>query len=86
MKRGEGGYFWLPRPRRRRGGRRGPWVPVDHAAVAESAFVGITDELKGTAIAGFVILKEKKRSSSGHDLLDEFRGHVAKKIGADNSF
>lgn len=59
---------------------------VDHAAVTESAVVGITDELKGTAIAAFVILKEKKRSFSDHDLHDELCGHVAKKIGADNSF
>jgi len=55
---------------------------VDHAAVAESAVVGISDELKGTAIAAFVILKEKKGASSDRDLHDELRSHVAKKIGA----
>ncbi|MEO8348430.1 MAG: acetate--CoA ligase [Acidobacteriota bacterium] len=55
---------------------------VDHVAVAESAVVGISDELKGTAIAAFVILKEKKGASSDQDLHDELRRHVAKKIGA----
>ena len=34
---------------------------VDHYAVAEAAVVGVSDELKGTAIAAFVILKEKER-------------------------
>jgi len=55
---------------------------VDHVAVAEAAVVGISDELKGTAIAAFVILKEKKGTSSDRDLHDELRSHVAKKIGA----
>jgi acetyl-CoA synthetase len=55
---------------------------VDHAAVAESAVVGISDELKGTAIAAFVILKETKGASSDRDLHEELRRHVAKKIGA----
>ena len=55
---------------------------VDHDAVAESAVVGITDELKGTAIAAFVILKEKEAAASDHDLQNELRSHVAKKIGA----
>jgi acetyl-CoA synthetase len=52
---------------------------VDHPSVAEAAVVGVADELKGTAIAAFVILKEK---SSGRDLQKEVRDHVAKKIGA----
>ena len=52
---------------------------VDHPAVAEAAVVGVADELKGTAIAAFVILKEK---SAGRDLHQEVREHVAKKIGA----
>ncbi len=55
---------------------------VDHEAVAESAVVGISDDLKGTAIAAFVILKEKEAAASDHDLHDELRRHVAKKIGA----
>ena len=37
---------------------------VDHPAVAEAAVVGVADDLKGTAIAAFVILKEKGRTSS----------------------
>ena len=52
---------------------------VDHPSVAEAAVVGVTDELKGTAIAAFVILKEKR---SGGDLHQEVREHVSKKIGA----
>ena len=55
---------------------------VDHFSVAESAVVGISDDMKGTAIAAFVILKEKKGRSGDHDLETELRGHVAKKIGA----
>jgi acetyl-CoA synthetase len=58
---------------------------VDHPAVAEAAVVGVSDELKGTAIAAFVILKEKARSDGVSDdarLQDALRAHVAKKIGA----
>ncbi|HYB52297.1 MAG TPA: acetate--CoA ligase, partial [Thermoanaerobaculia bacterium] len=58
---------------------------VDHPAVAEAAVVGVPDELKGTAIAAFVILKEKAKSSEaarGDGLREELRGHVSKKIGA----
>jgi len=53
---------------------------VDHPSVAESAVVGVTDEIKGQAIAAFVILKE------GHEATDEametLKEHVSKKIGA----
>ena len=53
---------------------------VDHECVAESAVVGIDDELKGQAIVAFVTLKD------GHDpdkkLHDRLRDHVAAKIGA----
>jgi acetyl-CoA synthetase len=52
---------------------------VDHSSVAEAAVVGVSDDLKGTAIAAFVILKEK---AAGSDLHTEIREHVAKKIGA----
>ena len=55
---------------------------VDHDAVAESAVVGINDDLKGTAIAAFVILKETKGQKVDDGLVDELRSHVAKKIGA----
>jgi acetyl-CoA synthetase len=54
---------------------------VDHQAVAEAAVVGVADELKGTAIAAFVILKEKADRGGG-DLMQEIRNHVAKKIGS----
>jgi acetyl-CoA synthetase len=53
---------------------------VDNPVVAEAAVVGITDELKGQAIAAFVILKE------GYDpsglLQDQLKDHVVGKIGA----
>jgi len=53
---------------------------VDNACVAEAAVVGITDELKGQAIAAFVILKE------GNDPSEKLEGilkdHVVGKIGA----
>jgi len=58
---------------------------VDHHAVAEAAVVGVSDELKGTAIAAFVILKDKARAAGVRDderLQDELRAHVTKKIGA----
>jgi acetyl-CoA synthetase len=54
---------------------------VDHPAVAEAAVVGVTDELKGTAIAAFCILRESSKAE-GKDLNAELRNHVGKKIGA----
>lgn len=56
---------------------------VDHPAVAEAAVVGINDEIKGTAVAAFVILKEeaKSRAAAGADLVSELKAHVVKKIG-----
>ncbi len=53
---------------------------VDHSSVAEAAVVGITDEIKGQAIAAFVILKEE--ISAEESLESELKEHVAKKIGA----
>ena len=58
---------------------------VDHPAVAEAAVVGVLDDLKGTAIAAFVILKEtaKAGQAARRDGLErELQAHVAKKIGA----
>ena len=52
---------------------------VDHPAVAESAVVGITDELKGQAIAGFVILREGNEPSD--EMKAALSSHVAEKIG-----
>jgi len=53
---------------------------VDHPSVAESAVVGISDELKGQAIAAFVILKDGNEPSL--NLEAELKQHVSNKIGA----
>jgi acetyl-CoA synthetase len=56
---------------------------VDHRSVAEAAVVGVADDLKGTAIAAFVILKEAaKASGDGRALEQELREHCARKIGS----
>ncbi len=53
---------------------------VDHSMVAESAVVGVSDEVKGQAIVAFVILKDGNRpSKEAEGLLKE---HVSQKIGA----
>lgn len=53
---------------------------VDHPMVAESAVVGISDEIKGQGIAAFVILKEGNESNQ--EAIDTLKQHVVKKIGA----
>lgn len=53
---------------------------VDHHSVAESAVVGITDEIKGQAIAAFVILREGFDPST--ELEEEIKDHVSEKIGS----
>ncbi|MCA1996509.1 MAG: acetate--CoA ligase [Armatimonadetes bacterium] len=53
---------------------------VDHPAVAEAAVIGKAHELKGQAIAAFVILKAGYQA--GPNIVDELKAHVAKKIGA----
>jgi len=53
---------------------------VDHKSVAEAAVVGISDEIKGQAIAGFVILKEGNNPTQ--ELEKILKEHVTKKIGA----
>jgi len=53
---------------------------VDHPAVAESAVIGKTHEIKGQAIAAFVTLKEGKQGSRAH--ADTLKDHVARKIGS----
>ena len=53
---------------------------VDHPSVAEAAVVGVKDDVKGTAIAAFVILKEG--NEPGTELEDTLKKHVAGKIGA----
>ncbi|HKW50386.1 MAG TPA: acetate--CoA ligase [Candidatus Eisenbacteria bacterium] len=59
---------------------------VDHPAVAEAAVVGRSHELKGTAIAAFVTIKDghpatKDASSFGPGLMDDLKEHVVTKIG-----
>ncbi len=50
---------------------------VDHPSVAEAAVIGKTHELKGQAIAAFVILRAGMTAT-----IDELKAHVAHKIGA----
>jgi acetyl-CoA synthetase len=87
-KRDRSGYFWilgrvddvLNIAGHRLGTAEVESALVSHPAVAEAAAVGKPHELKGQALAVFVILR------AGHDrrpgLEDELRDHVAKKIGA----
>ena len=53
---------------------------VGHASVAESAVVGISDEIKGTAIAAFVTLKEG--GTAGKEMEEKLKSHVVEMIGA----
>jgi acetyl-CoA synthetase len=53
---------------------------VDHHDVAEAAVVGRADELKGQAIAAFVLLKEGIEPTD--QLKDALKKHVSEKIGA----
>ncbi len=53
---------------------------VDHPSVAESAVVGITDDLTGQAIAAFVTLKEGHHA--GEEIEKKLKDHVSQKIGA----
>ncbi len=52
---------------------------VSHPAVAEAAAVGRPHELKGDAVAVFVVLKSGK---PGESLRDALKAHVRKEIGA----
>jgi acetyl-CoA synthetase len=52
---------------------------VDHQKVAEAAVIGKKHDIKGQAICAFVSLKSGVDGSGG--LMDELKGHVAKKIG-----
>ena len=66
---------------------------VDHPAVAEAAVVGRPHDLKGTAIAAFVTIKDGHPGSLGvgtrggsamgygAELMDELKEHVVTKIG-----
>ena len=52
---------------------------VDHPAVAEAAVIGKAHELKGQAIAAFVIIRAG--FSAGPELVAELKEHVVQKIG-----
>ncbi len=54
---------------------------VSHPRVAEAAVVGAKDETTGQAVCAYVILREGD-GSTGDDLVQELRNHVAKEIGA----
>ena len=87
-KRDEDGYFWilgrvddvLNVAGHRIGTMEVESALVAHPAVAEAAVVGKPHDLKGQAIAAFVILRAGQKRTEG--LLDELKEHVAKKIGA----
>jgi acetyl-CoA synthetase len=53
---------------------------VSHPAVAEAAVIGISDELKGQAVAAFVT--PRQGVSANDEPVRELREHVTKKIGA----
>ena len=53
---------------------------VSHHSVAESAVIGITDDVKGQAIAAFVTLKEGYQP--GKEAEEMLKSHVAHMIGA----
>jgi len=53
----------------------------EHPAVAESAVVGFPHEVKGSALYGFVILKESGESRNQDNLRKEINQQIADKIG-----
>src|SRR5437867_12748760 len=59
---------------------------VDHKGVAEAAVVGVEHEIKGTAIAAFVTLKDGQavfeHPGARLELMDELKEHVTRKIGS----
>ena len=92
-KRDEDGYFWLLGrvddvinvAGHRIGTMEVESALVDHHSVAEAAVVGIQHEIKGTAIAAFVIVKESEREDAMRDpakFEQELKAHVSEKIGA----
>jgi acetyl-CoA synthetase len=54
-------------------------VLVEHEKTAEAAVVGIEDEIKGQAIAAFVVLKENEKVND--ELENDLKQFVSKKIG-----
>jgi acetyl-CoA synthetase len=92
-KRDEDGFFWLLGrvddvinvSGHRIGTMEVESALVDHPSVAEAAVVGINHEIKGTAIAAFVIVKESRRAEALADpaaFERELKAHVVEKIGA----
>jgi acetyl-CoA synthetase len=87
-KKDEEGYFWLlgrvddvlSISGHRLGTMELESALVDHPFVAESAVIGVADEIKGQAIVAFVTLKE--RVSQQGDLEEELKEHLVQKIGA----
>ena len=53
---------------------------ISHPAVAESAVIGISHEIKGQGIAAFCTLRSG--FVGDQQMVDELRNHVAEKIGA----
>jgi acetyl-CoA synthetase len=53
----------------------------EHPAVAESAIVGFTHDIKGNALYGYVILKESGEYRDRDNLTKEINQHVADHIG-----
>ena len=92
-KRDKDGYFWLLGrvddvinvAGHRIGTMEVESALVDHQSVAEAAVVGIPHDIKGTAIAAFVIVKESRREDAIKDpaaFERELKQHVTDKIGA----
>ena len=92
-KRDQDGYFWLLGrvddvinvAGHRIGTMEVESALVDHHSIAEAAVVGIAHDIKGTAIAAFVIVKESEREHAMADsdkFEQELKTHVAEKIGA----
>ena len=53
----------------------------EHPAVAESAIVGFTHDVKGNALYGYVILKESGEYRDRDNLIKEINQHVSDHIG-----
>jgi len=87
-KRDEDGYFWILGrvddvmnvAGHRIGSMEVESALVDHEAVAEAAVVGIPHDIKGTAIAAFVTVRESHHPSA--ELEGALKEHVVRKIGA----